>query len=196
MCHDICKDKCWGDEMKKALIVIDYTVDFVAENGALTCGEPGQILEKAILHHIRQFIDEDELIIFACDLHEKNDPFHPETKLFPPHNIRNTKGRELYNEVQSLYEEIKHLPNVIWMDKTRYSSFAGTNLEQILRERKINELFLTGVCTDICVLHTAVDAYNKAFDLFIYEDSVASFNQAGHEWALGHFKNSLGATIM
>ncbi|WP_397538729.1 cysteine hydrolase family protein [Rummeliibacillus pycnus] len=182
--------------MKKALIVIDYTVDFVAENGALTCGEPGQILEKAILHHIRQFIDEDELIIFACDLHEKNDPFHPETKLFPPHNIRNTKGRELYNEVQSLYEEIKHLPNVIWMDKTRYSSFAGTNLEQILRERKINELFLTGVCTDICVLHTAVDAYNKAFDLFIYEDSVASFNQAGHEWALGHFKNSLGATIM
>ncbi|MFJ8260890.1 cysteine hydrolase family protein [Rummeliibacillus sp. NPDC094406] len=182
--------------MKKALIVIDYTVDFVAENGALTCGEAGQILEKAILRHIRQFIDEDELIIFVCDLHEKNDPFHPETKLFPPHNIRNTKGRELYNEVQSLYEEIKHLPNVIWMDKTRYSSFAGTNLEQLLRERNINELYLTGVCSDICVLHTAVDAYNKSFDLVIYEDSVASFNQAGHEWALGHFKNSLGATIM
>ena len=31
--------------MKKALLVIDYTDDFVAEDGALTCGEPGIDLE-------------------------------------------------------------------------------------------------------------------------------------------------------
>ncbi len=29
----------------KALLVIDYTVDFVADDGALTCGEPGQAIE-------------------------------------------------------------------------------------------------------------------------------------------------------
>lgn len=182
--------------MKKALIVIDYTVDFVAEKGALTCGASGQQIEKAILHHIHEFIDQNELVIFACDLHEENDTFHPETKLFPPHNIRNTKGRELYNDVQTLYQEIKHLPTVVWMDKTRYSSFAGTNLEQLLRERKINDVFLTGVCTDICVLHTAIDAYNKGYNLFVFEDSVASFNQTGHNWALEHFKHTLGATIL
>ena len=27
--------------VKKALLVIDYTIDFVAVDGALTCGEPG-----------------------------------------------------------------------------------------------------------------------------------------------------------
>lgn len=182
--------------MEKALIIIDYTVDFVSKNGALTCGEPGQLLENAILNHIHQFLDDNELIIFACDLHEENDLYHPESKLFPPHNIRNTKGRNLYNNVQIIFEEIKHLPNVIWLDKTRYSSFAGTHLEQLLRERKINKLYLTGVCTDICVLHTAIDAYNKGFDTSIYKDSVASFNEAGHNWALGHFENSLGATIL
>ena len=47
------------------------------------------------------------------------------------------------------------------MDKTRYSAFAGTDLEMKLRERGIEEVHLVGVCTDICVLHTAVDAYNK-----------------------------------
>ena len=31
---------------KKALINIDYTVDFVADAGALTCGEPGQAIEE------------------------------------------------------------------------------------------------------------------------------------------------------
>ncbi|MNT90392.1 Isochorismatase family protein [compost metagenome] len=52
------------------------------------------------------------------------------------------------------------------------------------------------MCTDICVLHTAVDAYNKGFQLVIHEDAVASFNPAGHEWALGHFRGTLGAQVL
>lgn len=35
--------------MKKALIVIDYTNDFVATDGKLTCGVPGQAIEKKLL---------------------------------------------------------------------------------------------------------------------------------------------------
>ncbi len=82
------------------------------------------------------------------------------------------------------------------MEKTRYSAFAGTQLEMKLRERGITELHLAGVCTDICVLHTAVDAYNKGFELVIHENAVASFNEAGHEWALSHFEQSLGAKVV
>ena len=81
------------------------------------------------------------------------------------------------------------------MDKTRYSAFAGTDLEIRLRERGIEELHICGVCTDICVLHTAVDAYNKGFKMVIYENAVASFNEAGHEWALSHFVHTLGAKV-
>jgi len=65
-----------------------------------------------------------------------------------------------------------------------------------LREREITELHLIGVCTDICVLHTAVDAYNKGFEIVIHKNAVASFNQTGHEWALSHFEQTLGATII
>ncbi|CAM5227684.1 isochorismatase [Bacillus safensis FO-36b] [Bacillus safensis subsp. safensis] len=82
------------------------------------------------------------------------------------------------------------------MEKTRYSAFAGTQLEMKLRERGIKELHLAGVCTDICVLHTAVDAYNKGFELVIHQNAVASFNEAGHEWALSHFEQSLGAKVV
>ena len=79
--------------------------------------------------------------------------------------------------------------------KTRYSAFAGTDLELKLRERQITELHLAGLCTDICVLHTAVDAYNKGFQIVIHQNAVASFNPEGHEWALSHFKNSIGAQV-
>lgn len=130
----------------------------------------------------------------AVDLHDAEDRYHPETKLFPPHNIRNTEGRRLYGKLSDTYEANRG--SIYWMDKTRYSSFCGTELELQLRARGIGELHLVGVCTDICVLHTAVEAYNRGFRMTIHEDAVASFNEDGHRWALGHFRGSLGADVV
>jgi nicotinamidase-related amidase len=182
--------------MKRALINIDYTVDFVADHGALTCGKPGQEIEKAIVNITNDFIEKDEFIVFAIDAHIKGDLYHPENKLFPPHNIIGTEGRELYGSLNSIYQQNKEKENVYWMDKTRYSAFVGTDLEQKLREREIVEIHLIGVCTDICILHTAVDAYNKGFKIVVHREAVASFNSTGHEWALQHFISSLGAEVI
>jgi len=181
---------------KKALINIDYTKDFVAADGALTCGAPGQAIEGRMTEITKAFIQSGDFVVFAIDIHKENDAFHPETKLFPPHNIEGTDGRKLFGQLEDLYQANKDANNVYWMDKTRYSAFAGTDLELLLRARGINELHLVGVCTDICVLHTAVDAYNKGFNIVVHEDAVASFDAEGHVWALRHFKGSLGATVV
>ena len=165
--------------MKRALINIDYTYDFVAEKGALTCGEPGQEIEKEIVHLTKQYIENGDYVVFAIDKHEENDVYHPESKLFPPHNIAGTNGRELFGELQDVYETYKSAENVYYMDKTRYSAFAGTDLEMKLRERGIEE----------------VDAYNKGFKIVVFEKAVASFNAQGHEYALGHFKSCLNAEV-
>lgn len=180
--------------MEKALIVIDYTYDFVADDGKLTCGEPGQAIEQKITSLIEDYVAAGELVVFTNDIHIDGDPYHPETKLFPPHNIDGTSGRDLYGSVKDAYEKYKEV--CISIDKTRYSSFAGTNLHLLLQERGIRDIALVGVCTDICVLHTAVDAYNLGYRLSIYKDGVASFNAAGHDWALGHFAGSLGAQVI
>lgn len=180
--------------VKKALIVIDYTYDFVADDGRLTCGKPGQAIEQRIYELMKDFLEAGEYIVMAVDGHDEGDVYHPESKLFPPHNIIGTEGRKLYGSIQSLYEQ--HKDKIHWMDKTRYSSFAGTDLELRLRARGIEEVHLAGVCTDICVLHTAVDSYNKGFQLVIHEDAVQSFSQEGHRWALQHFKGSLGASVV
>lgn len=181
---------------KKALINLDYTYDFVATDGSLTCGEPGQALEQEIVALTEEFIANDELVVFAIDLHRENDQNHPETKLFPPHNIEGSAGRTLFGDLQRVYEENQDRDNVYWMDKTRYSAFAGTDLEIQLRARGVSVIHIVGVCTDICVLHTAVDAYNKGFDIVIHEKGVASFDPQGHDWALRHFKDTLGASIV
>ncbi|MGM7723136.1 cysteine hydrolase family protein [Metabacillus sp. Hm71] len=182
--------------MKKALINIDYTVDFVAYHGALTCGKPGQEIEEHIVKITNEFVDQQEFVVFAIDVHTQEDIFHPETSLFPPHNIKDSEGRKLFGKLEQVFRENIQKNHVYWMDKTRYSAFAGTDLEIKLRERGITELHLVGVCTDICVLHTAVDAYNKGFKIVVHEKAVASFNEQGHHWALNHFKTCLNATII
>lgn len=181
---------------KKALINIDYTFDFVHDAGRLTCGKPGQEIEGKIAELTNEFIANDDYVVFAIDIHFEGDPYHPEAKLFPPHNISGTDGRKLHGSLEEIYQANKDKANVHYMDKTRYSAFAGTDLEIKLRERGITELHLIGVCTDICVLHTAVDAYNRGFSIVVHKEAVASFNQAGHEWALGHFENTLGAKVV
>lgn len=182
--------------MMKALINIDYTNDFVAADGALTCGEPGQKIEEAIVEITEHFINNDDYVVFAVDLHEANDRYHPETKLFPPHNIDGSNGRKLYGHLHNVYIKNILKSSVHWVGKTRYSAFAGTDLELKLRERGINEIHVVGVCTDICVLHTVIDAYNKGFSVVVHKDAVASFNQTGHDWALEHFANTLGVRVV
>lgn len=38
-----------------ALIVVDYSNDFVADNGKLTCGKPGQRIESYIVRRIDDY---------------------------------------------------------------------------------------------------------------------------------------------
>lgn len=177
---------------KRALIVIDYTVDFVV--GKLPCGDPAIRIEERVAELTESFAAAGDEVVMAVDLHDADDPYHPETKLFPPHNLRGTEGRQPYGKLKDVYEQ--RGDRIHWMDKTRYSAFCGTDLELRLRARDVREVHLIGVCTDICVLHTAVDAYNRGYAIVVHADAVASFNAAGHEWALGHFRDSLGASVL
>ena len=69
------------------------------------------------------------------DLHYENDMFHPETKLFPPHNIEGTAGRELYGKIKAFYNNISGNSNIHYLNKRRYDSFYGTPLDSLLREK-------------------------------------------------------------
>ncbi len=181
--------------MKRALIIIDYVNDFVDTNGSLTCGEPAQNIENNISKIISEFNANKDFVVTASDNHKETDIYNPEHKLFPAHCIDGTWGRELYGKTA---EAVKNTPPelLIEVDKIRYSAFAGTNLDLKLRERKVSDIYLVGVCSDICVLHTAVDAYNLGYNIFIYENAIATFNPDGHKFALTHFKNTLGATVL
>ena len=110
--------------MAKALISIDYTVDFVADEGKLTAGAPAQAISEAIAQVTEEAFERGDYIFFTIDAHDENDAFHPESKLFPPHNIKGTSGRNLYGPLADFYEKHKGDSRVFcfFWDGFRYSS--------------------------------------------------------------------------
>ena len=95
-----------------------------------------------------------------------------------------------------LAEKIQKDKAVERINKQRYSGFYGTDLGKKLEEIAPDKIIICGVCTDICVLHTAAEARNRDFKVEVFESTVASFNKEAHSWALDHMKNVLGVNVV
>ena len=87
------------------------------------------------------------------DLHYENDMFHPETKLFPPHNIEGTAGRNYMVRLKAFYNNISGNSNIHYLNKRRYDSFYGTPLDSLLRE-KYKKILKLWVFVQIFVFYT------------------------------------------
>jgi len=66
-----------------------------------------------------------------------------------------TRGTWDYDLIDALKPE----PQDIVLSKPRYSGFYGTQLDQILRARRIRNLLFVGIATNVCVESTIRDAY-------------------------------------
>jgi len=170
----------------KALIVIDMLNDFICKDGKLYSGERAEQIVDFINEKISEFRRNNYPIVFICDSHEKDDK---EFEMFPPHCINGEYGSQII-------ETINTQENDKIIKKRRYSGFFGTELDLYLREKKVEEIYLVGVCTNICVLYTAADARNLGYTVNIYKSGVASFDEKAHEFALKEAKNTLGCNII
>ena len=170
----------------KALIVIDMLKDFIQEGGALETGSAGRDIIPFVKEKIQEFRESGYPIIYVCDNHEIDDK---EFQMFPPHCVKDTEGSKIIPELEVLERD-----KII--KKRRYSAFYGTDLDLFLRDNQVEEIYLVGVCTNICVLYTAADARNISYKVNIYKDGVASFDEEAHKFALKELENTLGCTII
>lgn len=63
----------------------------------------------------------------------------------------------------NIIDELKPLETDIVVTKPRYSGFANTDLDALLRKLNIKFLFFTGIATNICVESTIRDAFHKEY---------------------------------
>ncbi|MEM3651045.1 MAG: isochorismatase family cysteine hydrolase [Candidatus Jordarchaeaceae archaeon] len=170
--------------MKPAILVIDMLNDFILEGAPLECSAGRKIITpiKRLIEHAR---NKKIPVIFIADSH---DPDDREFQIWPPHAVEKTKGSEVIDELRP------QKGDVIVKKKT-YDGFFKTNLDKVLKGKKIDTLILTGVCTDICIMHTASSATLLGYIVKIPKECVAALTEEDHNFALKHLEKVLKSEV-
>ncbi len=166
----------------QALIIVDMIHDFVD-------GKFGSEGAKKIVGKIAEKVEEFRkrgVVVYLKDSHNKGDE---ELRVWSEHAMRGTWGSEIVEELAPKEEDIV-------VEKTTYDGFLFTGLGDILKNKNVDEVFIVGVATDICVMHTAFGAFVRGFKVNIIEDLCAGTSQEAHNWALNYMKNIYGARIL
>jgi len=70
------------------------------------------------------------------------------------------------------------------VDKPGKGAFFATDLQAILQSRKISQLVVTGVTTEVCVHTTVREANDRGYDCLVLEDCCGSYFPEFHAMAL------------
>ncbi len=169
---------------RSAVLVIDMANDFLFEPGTIATagGLDYQRRAQAIIPRLRRLLDGARqaglAVIYATDAHELGDD---ELKKWPPHAMKGTKQADIVPDLQPQAQDVI-------LEKSTYSPFVSTELEQVLRREGISRLYITGLHTDCCARHTSGDAFQKGFELVWVTDVLQAFTDEAHTAGLEYFK--------
>ena len=161
-----------------ALLIVDFQNDFTP-GGALPVAEGDRIAGP-----INELLDSFDLVVATRDWHP---PEHGSFRgadvdpaawrgadppgIWPVHCVQGTPGAELHPALDEAKVDVV-------IDKGQdpnsqgYSAFQDTRLRDLLRERGVDRLFVTGLATDYCVKNSVLDALGLGFDVTVVEDAV------------------------
>jgi nicotinamidase/pyrazinamidase len=155
--------------MKTALLIVDVQNDF-CPGGALPTPQ-GDIVVPVI----NKLMDKFDLIIASRDWHPE-DTIH--FNRWPVHCVKEAHGADFPAELN------REKFNQIFEKGTGskddgYSAFEATNknLAEYLKEKEVDELYITGLTAEYCVKSTVLDAVNYGFKTFVIKDAVEGLRQ-------------------
>lgn len=178
--------------MAKALLVVDLQKDFLP-GGALGVPHGNEVIPVVNL-----LLDEPWDVVVATkdwhsddhvsfsETHEKNigeiiEVEGIEQILWPKHCVENTPGSEFAEGWQS-----DKVDKVFFKGTDKnidsYSAFfdnghvKSTGLDDYLKSKGIDTLYVGGLATDYCVLYTVMDALNLGYRVYVIEKACRSVN--------------------
>ena len=162
------------DLQSAALVVVDMQNAFTAKGGVFD--QAGLDVSQAaqVIGVLRRVVEEARQagmkIVYLQmgyqeDLSDSGGPgspnWHKELALLLMRKRSDLQGKPLTQGTWdfAIVDELKPQPGDLVVVKTRYSGFAGTKLDSLLRTRNVRFLFFAGIATNVCVESTLRDAF-------------------------------------
>ncbi len=169
--------------MSPALLVIDMQQEFF-KSGPLA--ERRALLSEKINELVDLMHEKKHPVIWVRQEYKAN------LSDAPLHNRRNNKPVTIEGT-----EECKILPELhrdkgdSEIIKKRFSAFLNTELETLLKKRGIDTLIITGVNTMTCVRVTAIDAYQRDYNVILALEGVDAYDKEQHDNSIKYLQYSV-----
>jgi nicotinamidase-related amidase len=166
---------------KAALIVIDLQKGIV---GLPTVHPPAEIVDRSaqLAQAFREHALPVVLVNVAGAAPGRTDA-GPRKFSFPP-------------DWTELVPELGAQPSDLLVTKQRVGAFLGTSLDQLLRQRKVTQVFLTGVATSFGVESTARSAYDLGYNVVFVVDAMTDRDADAHRYCTEKFFPRIGETAV
>ena len=165
------------ENYKKLLVVVDMVNGFIKE-GKMSDKDINHITPK-IKSLVEKFLSEDEAVAFIKDTHTRDSI---EFRKYPVHCIDGTSECELISELSS-YEK----DSLVYRKNSTSTIFASNFMRDIERMKSLEEVVITGCCTDICVMNLAIplinyfDENDREVKVRVPQNAVETFNSETHD---------------
>jgi nicotinamidase-related amidase len=161
-----------------AVLVIDMERDFVDE-GAVQETPGGRAIVPVINRLTGWARRHRAPVVFTQEMHRPDrSDYGIELEYDPVHCLEGTPGCELIDGLDVGAGDVRITR------KRRYDCFLGTDLDLVLRARRIENLVCCGVSTHVCVMSTVFTARNLDYRVLVARDAVAGVSAAHQAAAL------------
>jgi nicotinamidase/pyrazinamidase len=179
----------------KALIVVDVQQDF-CPGGSLAVPDGDSVVPI-----INDLLPKFDLVIFTKDWHTPDmeafasqhkgakpfDKYFPTIKpevedtLWPDHCVADTPGADLHPGIDfaKCAKDFYFFKKGTDKDFHPYSGFAGTELEEFLKLRNVDDVYVCGLAMDYCCKDTAIDAANYGFKSVFIINATKEISEEG-----------------
>jgi nicotinamidase/pyrazinamidase len=166
-------------EPREALLIVDVQNDFCA-GGALAVPDGDAVVP--VINRVSRALAARGAVIFASrDWHPRDTRhFAIHGGPWPVHCVAGTPGAQFHPGLD-LLEGIRIVTKGDNARDHGYSAFEGhlsdgQGLAAALADSQAGRVFVAGLATDYCVLHSALDACRAGFEVVLLEDAVRGVN--------------------
>lgn len=175
------------DASRTAILAIHWQNDAAKPDGAFGPSFAKTVQDSGVIGRTVSLVDAGRSR--GARVAYVNVAFWPDCKGLPRNNSlfntvvrtgafkRGTRGAEVIDELSPSSDDYI-------FEHSRISGFYGTELDAVLRADGIENLLLTGIATNVAVDHTARDAAQFGYKVFVVEDCCCSSDQQHHDAAL------------
>jgi nicotinamidase/pyrazinamidase len=169
-------------DRRTALIVVDVQNDFADPAGSLYVAT-GEEVAARCSEEVGLASATGAFVVYTQDWHPPSTPhFAKDGGIWPVHCVAGTWGASFHPSLEMAGPVVRKGVH----GEDGYSGFTmrdpisgetmPTELEEMLRARRIEQVVVCGLATDYCVNATAVDARRLGFPTEVLEDAIAAVN--------------------